>query len=203
MARSRRGFLCLVPPHSLGSGRCRRHRRDGAVRPEAAGRGRSGLFGGAFALQTTGGQPSPRRTCTGKPSLVFFGYTYLPRRLPDDAGRSARLAGSAETTPEQLRIHLRHRRSRARHAGRPAHLSRRFLARFHRPRSATRPVPRRPRRPSASISEKVQTDANTVLSRQPHRERLPLRRDGRFEGTIAYGEDTESALAKISRLLGT
>ena len=53
------------------------------------------------------------------------------------------------------------------------------------------------------FSQKVKTDEATDYLVDHTASVFLLGRDGRFEGTIAYGEDADSATAKIKRLLGT
>ena len=55
-------------------------------------------IGGPFALTDQDGRTVTSDSLKGKPTLIYFGFTYLPRRLPDLAaadGDGDREAGAA------------------------------------------------------------------------------------------------------------
>ena len=85
----------------------------------------------AFRLSDQAGRECSDADLQGRPSLLFFGFTYCPDVCPTtlatlaDALRRAPLARAAGA--------VRHRRSRTRHRGGAQGLPRRLRPRFHRP----------------------------------------------------------------------
>ena len=61
--------------------------------------------------------------------------------------------------------------------------------------------PKTPRPPFGVLAEKAAPDAAGNYLVNHTASVFLIGRDGSFEGTIAYGEDTKAALAKIQRLV--
>jgi protein SCO1 len=63
-----------------------------------------GITGQEFALNSTGGGAFTQDDLRGTPSLIFFGYTFCPDVCPTTLAETTALREQAGLSPEQLRI---------------------------------------------------------------------------------------------------
>lgn len=157
-----------------------------------------GPGGGAFALVDQRGDPVDQRLFVGQPSLLFFGYTHCPDVCPTTMGEmqgwfsalgdeAKSLQGvfitvdPARDTPEIL-------------DGYVSWVSDRVVA-LTGPQAEIDKVVRDWRASAQKVGEGDDYTMNHTASV------FMVDAKGEFFGTIAYGEDTETALAKIRRLV--
>lgn len=158
-----------------------------------------GPRGGQFALVDQRGAPVDRALFVGKPSLLFFGYTHCPDVCPTTMGEMqgwfAALGDEAKTlqgvfvtvdpardTPEILGNYV-------------SFVSDRILA-LSGPQTEIDKVVK----DWGAVAEKVATEDGGYLMNHSASVFM-VDSKGQFFGTIAYEEPTDTALAKIRRLL--
>jgi protein SCO1 len=159
----------------------------------------SGPGGGQFALVDQRGNPVDQSIFLGKPSLLFFGYTHCPDVCPTTMGEMqgwfAALGDEAKTlqgvfvtvdperdTPELLGDYV-------------GFVSDRIFG-LTGPRAEIDKVVR----DWGAVAEKVPQDGGGYLMNHTASVFL-VDSKGEFQGTIAYGEETKTALEKIKRLV--
>lgn len=159
----------------------------------------SALGGGVYALVDQKGQPVDQTILTGHPSLLFFGYTHCPDVCPTtmaemaawfealgDEAKSLRgvyvTVDPARDTPELLDAYV-------------SWVSDRITAVTGDPAEIDKVI-----RAWGVVAEKVPGEAGEYTMNHTASVFL-VNADGQFEGTIAYQEAMESALAKIRRLI--
>ena len=159
----------------------------------------NGPGGGQFALVDQRGAPVDHSVFTGKPSLLFFGYTHCPDVCPTTMGEMqgwfAALGDEAKTlqgvfitvdpardTPEILGDYV-------------SFVSDRILA-LSGPQAEIDKVVR----DWGAAAERVNQDDGNYLMNHTASVFL-VNSKGEFAGTIAYGENTDVALEKIRRLV--
>lgn len=159
----------------------------------------NGPGGGQFALVDQRGTPVDQSLFVGKPSLLFFGYTHCPDVCPTTMGEMqgwfASLGDQAKTlqgvfvtvdpardTPEILGDYV-------------SFVSDRILA-LSGPQSEIDKVVK----DWGAVAEKVPQDDGSYLMNHTASVFL-VNSKGEFAGTIAYGENTDTALEKIKRLV--
>jgi len=161
---------------------------------------RAAGIGGAFALIDHNGRPFTDRDLLGRPSAIFFGYTYCPEVCPttlQNLGRWLRQLGPAANglniiyvtvdperdTPEHMREYLTSFDPRIRGlSGTPAQIAR--IA------SAYHVYYKKVRLPGGAYA--MDHSAAIYL----------LDRNGQFVEPIGYGENDAMALASLRRLTG-
>lgn len=159
-----------------------------------------GVSGTPFALNSTKGGTFTQNDLRGTPSLVFFGYTFCPDVCPTTLAESVQWRSDLGLKPEQLRtifVTVDPRRDTK------AVLTD-YLSAFDpgiiglvgdddqtTAAKASFGVYSEAAQPDKDGNYLVNHTANVFL----------IGRNGEFEGTIAYGEDTQSAEAKIKRLV--
>ena len=159
----------------------------------------NGPGGGEFALVDQRGNPVDESLFIGKPSLLFFGYTHCPDVCPTTMGEMAgwfsALGADAKTlqgvfvtvdpardTPEILGDYV-------------SFVSDRIYG-LTGPQAEIDKVVK----DWGALAEKVPQDDGGYLMNHTASVFL-VNSKGEFEGTIAYGEDTNTALEKIRRLV--
>ncbi len=160
-----------------------------------------GVTGTPFALETTDGTRFTQDDLKGTPSLVFFGYTFCPDVCPTTMAESVEWRNELGLSPEQLRTIFV--------TVDPARDTRDVLAdylgAFDAPVIGLLGTPEQTEAAKASfgVMSETQTpdeDGNYLVNHTASV--FLIDRDGRFAGTIAYGEDKGTAEAKIKRLVG-
>ena len=159
----------------------------------------NGPGGGQFALVDQRGDPVDRSVFIGKPSLLFFGYTHCPDVCPTTMGEMqgwfAALGDEAKTlqgvfvtvdpardTPEILGDYV-------------SFVSDRIVG-LTGPQDEIDKVVR----DWGALAERVNQDDGGYLMNHTASVFL-VNSKGEFAGTIAYGENTDTALEKIKRLV--
>ena len=159
-----------------------------------------GLNGQEFALQSTQGGSFTQDDLRGTPSLVFFGYTFCPDVCPTTLAETTAWRQQLGLTPEDLRI---------------------IFVTVDPERDTLETVKGYVEGFDPSIIGLVGDPATTqaakaafgVFSEKKGEPNDPyylvdhtastflINADGSFEGTVAYGEAGETALAKVKRLV--
>ena len=159
-----------------------------------------GVTGRPFALETTTGQPFTQADLKGTPSLVFFGYTFCPDVCPTTLAESVAWRQELGAGYDQLRTIFvtvdPERDTREVLAG--------YLGGFDPNVIGLVGTPEQTEAAKAAfgvMSEKVESGDEFYLVNHTASVFL-LNKDGSFEGTIAYGEARDTAVAKIKRLIG-
>lgn len=159
----------------------------------------NGPGGGQFALVDQRGNPVDQSIFVGKPSLLFFGYTHCPDVCPTTMGEMqgwfSALGDEAKTlqgvfvtvdperdTPEILGDYV-------------SFVSDRIVGLTGSQAEIDKVV-----RDWGAVAEKVSQDDGSYLMNHTASVFL-VNSKGEFSGTIAYGEDTKTALEKIRRLV--
>ncbi len=160
-----------------------------------------GLFGGEFTLQTTDGKTFTEKDLVGTPTLMYFGYTFCPDVCPTTLAEALGWLEELKLTPDQLRfimVTVDPERDT------PDNL-RQYLDAFSSDfiglvgdETQTEAA----KKAFGVYSQKVVTDEATDYLVDHTASVFLLDKDGKFQGTIAYGEDQKSAIAKIRRLVG-
>jgi protein SCO1/2 len=160
-----------------------------------------GVTGTPFALETTSGQSFTQDDLKGTPSLVFFGYTFCPDVCPTTMAESVEWRNELGLSADQLRTIFV--------TVDPARDTKDALAEYL---GAFDPTiiglvgtPEQTEAVKASFgvmseNQKPDEDGNYLVNHTASV--FLIGKDGRFEGTIAYGEDKATAEAKIKRLVG-
>jgi len=159
------------------------------------------VTGEPFALASTAGGTFTEQNLRGTPTLVFFGYTFCPDVCPTTLAESTAWRKELGLTPEQLRIVF----VTVDPARDTLPVVTDYLGGFD---------------PSiiGLVGDETQTEAakksfgassEKVAGNDPnfylvnHTATLFLiDKDGRFQGTVAYGENRDAAISKIKRLVG-
>jgi protein SCO1/2 len=159
----------------------------------------NGPGGGQFALVDQRGNPVDNSVFVGKPSLLFFGYTHCPDVCPTTMGEMqgwfAALGDEAKTlqgvfvtvdpardTPEILGDYV-------------SFVSDRIVGLTGSQDEIDKVV-----RDWGALAERVNQDDGGYLMNHTASVFL-VNSKGEFAGTIAYGENTDTALEKIRRLV--
>jgi protein SCO1/2 len=160
-----------------------------------------GVVGTPFALESTKGGTFTQADLKGAPSLVFFGYTFCPDVCPTTMAESIQWRDALGIKPEQLRTIFV--------TVDPERDTKDVLTSYL---SAFDPniiglVGNADQTAAAKasfgvFSEKGQADKSGSYLVNHTATVFLIGKNGEFEGTIDYGEDTKSAVAKIKRLIG-
>jgi protein SCO1 len=161
-----------------------------------------GLFGGAFTLHTIDGKAFTEKDLPGVPTLVYFGYTFCPDVCPTTLAEVLGYEQKLAVTPDKLRfIMVTVDPERDTPDGLRQYLdafSTDFIG-----LTGSEDETEAAKKAFGVFSQKVKTDEATDYLVDHTASVFLLGRDGRFEGTISYGEDSDAAIAKIERLLKT
>lgn len=160
-----------------------------------------GVTGAPFVLESTAGGTFTQDDLKGTPSLVFFGYTFCPDVCPTTMAESVEWRNELGIAPDELRTIFV--------TVDPARDTKQALAEYI---GAFDPTiiglvgtPEQTAAAKASfgvLSENQAPDqfGNYLVNHTASV--FLIGKNGEFEGTIAYGEEKASALAKIKRLVG-
>lgn len=160
-----------------------------------------GLFGGEFALQSTAGGTFTQDDLRGTPSLIFFGYTFCPDVCPTTLAESTAWREALDLSPDDLRlifVSVDPERD-------TIDSLTTYLAGFGAPvigltgidMAAVEGV----KKAFGVYSAKVEDASSTEYLVDHTASVFLIGEDGRFEGTISYGEARNTAIAKIRRLM--
>lgn len=156
-------------------------------------------FGGAFSLAATTGEPFTDADLAGSPTLMFFGYSFCPDVCPttlveatgwrselglgpDDLKIVFVTVDPGRDTPEQLALYLSNFDHVIGLTGEPASIDRIKTA--------------------YGVFSEVVGDPGSADYLVNHTASVYLLdAEGKFVGTIAWGEAREAALGKIERLM--
>jgi protein SCO1/2 len=159
-----------------------------------------GVTGQPFALETTAGQPFTQADLKGTPSLVFFGYTFCPDVCPTTLAESVAWRQELGVGYDKLRTIFV--------TVDPERDTKEVLAAYlggFDPNViglvGTAGATEAAKAAFGVMSEKVDSGDEFYLVNHTASVFL-LNKDGSFEGTIAYGEARDTAVAKIKRLIG-
>jgi len=158
-----------------------------------------GLFGGNFALEATTGGTFTQADLKGTPSLIFFGYTYCPDVCPTTLAESTGWRQALGLTPDDLRIifvTVDPERD-------TLEALQSYLSGFGEPvigLTGTETQVEEAKKAFGVFSEKVEDDSSTEYLVSHTASLFMIDADGRFDGTIAYGEATATALDKVRKL---
>jgi protein SCO1/2 len=159
------------------------------------------VTGRPFTLESTAGGTFSEADLRGAPSLVFFGYTHCPDVCPTTLAESAVWKERLGLTDAQLRIIFV--------TVDPARDTKDVLAEYLSPFPGTIGLvgtDAQTVEAKASFgvaSETTEPDADGYYLVNHTASVFLINADGRFEGTIAYGEDMDVAVGKIERLLAS
>lgn len=160
-----------------------------------------GLNGNSFSLQSTTGATFTQADLKGTPTLVFFGYTFCPDVCPTTLSEMTALRDELGLNPDDLRIVF----ATVDPARDTVDVLKNYLAAFGdgvigltgseadvEAAKAAFGIYSKNGPDNGSGTYLVDHTATTFM----------LDKDGAFQGTIAYGEDTATAKAKVQRLTG-
>jgi protein SCO1/2 len=154
----------------------------------------------AFSMQTVDGQPFTEKDLAGTPSLVFFGYTNCPDVCPTTLAETTVWKNALGLADDQLRTIF----VTVDPARDTPELLKGYLESFDPDVIGLVGDPSQTEIAKAAFSVTAESgekrdDGFYLVS---HTATVFLiGRDGRFEGTIAYGEAADTATAKIKRLI--
>ena len=169
------------------------------LRPPAAP---IGVTGTPFALDSTKGGTFTEADLKGTPSLVFFGYTFCPDVCPTTMAESVAWRQELGLKPEQLRTIFV-----TVDPGRDTkQVLTDYLASFDSNIIGLVGTADQTTAAKASFGVFSENGPPDKAGNYPVNHTATvflIGKNGEFEGTIDYGEDKTSALAKIKRLIGT
>lgn len=160
-----------------------------------------GLFGGEFALQSTAGGTFTQDDLKGTPSLVFFGYTFCPDVCPTTLAESTAWREALDLSPEDLRlifVSVDPERD-------TIEMLTSYLSGFGSSVIGLTGIDmvevEKAKKAFGIYSAKVENASSTEYLIDHTASVFLIGEDGRFEGTISYGEARNTAIAKIRRLV--
>ena len=160
-----------------------------------------GVTGTPFAMQTIAGGTFTEKDLKGTPSLVFFGYTYCPDVCPTTLAESVAWKQALGLTNDQLRtifVTVDPERD-------TKDVLKDYLGGFDPSVIGLVGTPEQTEAAKAAfgvMSEKTGDDGKGFYLVNHTASVFLINKDGSFQGTIAYGEDRDTAVAKIKRLVG-
>lgn len=156
-------------------------------------------LGGDFELQSSNGGTVRDEDLLGSPHLIFFGFTHCPEICPTTLYETAQWMDAIGEDAEKLKVYFV--------SVDPERDTPEVLANY------LSPFEGKVQGLTGSLEEmdkaakgyhvyyrKVDTDDGSYTMDHTASVYL-MRSDGTFQGTIAFGEDSESAIAKIRRLV--
>jgi len=159
-----------------------------------------GVIGKPFALETTKGEAFTEADLKGTPSLLFFGYTFCPDVCPTTLAETVVWKQELGIGNDDLRTIFvtvdPERDTKQVLAG--------YLGGFDPAVIGLVGTPEQTEAAKSAfgvMSEKVESGDEFYLVNHTASVFL-IGKDGSFEGTIAYGEAKDTAVAKIKRLIG-
>lgn len=161
----------------------------------------SGVTGRPFALESTKGGTFTEADLKGTPSLMFFGYTFCPDVCPTTMAEMVDWKDELGLKPDQLRtifVTVDPERD-------SKQVLTDYLGAFDSSIIGLVGTPEQTEVAKAAfgvVSEKAKPDADGNYEVNHTASVFLIGKDGSFQGTIAFGEEKTSALAKIKRLVG-
>lgn len=159
------------------------------------------MFGGPFEMQATTGGTFTQDDLKGTPSLMFFGYTFCPDVCPMTLAEATAWKAQLGLDADDLNIifvTVDPERDTLEHVAT-------YLSNFGSDviglvgdQAQTDQI----KRSYGVFSEKVEASGSTEYLVNHTASLFLIDADGTFFGTIAWGEDSESAMGKIRRLVG-
>jgi protein SCO1/2 len=159
-----------------------------------------GLTGAPFTLQATTGGTFTQDSLKGKASLVFFGYTYCPDVCPTTLAELAGLRDQLKLTPDQLEIVF----ATVDPERDSVPVMAKYVSGFGTPivgLSGTDAQVEAAKSAFGIYSKKVNDDGKGTYLVDHTATVFLLDKNGAFQGTIDFGENTATAQAKIKRLV--
>lgn len=159
-----------------------------------------GLFGGSFVLEATDGSAFTENNLKGTPSLIFFGYTFCPDVCPTTLAESTGWRQQLDLDQDDLRIifvTVDPERDTA-----EALAS--YLTAFGSPVIGLRGTAQQTKDAKAAFgvfSQRVEDASSTEYLVDHTASVFMIGADGKFEGTISFGEARDTALGKIKKLI--
>ena len=159
------------------------------------------IVGKPFALESTAGGSFTQDSLKGAPSLVFFGYTSCPDVCPTTLAETAAWKAELGLSSEQLRTIFV--------TVDPERDTRPILADYLSAFPGTIGLVGDASATEAAkasfgvMSEKSTPDADGFYLVNHTATLFLIGKNGEFEGTIAYGEDKDTAVAKIKKLMAS
>ncbi len=160
-----------------------------------------GVTGKPFALESTDGGTFTEASLKGTPSLVFFGYTHCPDVCPTTLAESDAWKSELGLSPEQLRTIFV--------TVDPARDTKDVLAEYLGSFPGviglvgTEQQTAEAKASFGAMSENTAPDADGFYLVNHTASVFLINKDGQFEGTIAYGEAKDTAVAKIKKLIAS
>lgn len=159
-----------------------------------------GVTGKPFTLESTAGGTFTQENLKGTPSLVFFGYTFCPDVCPTTLAESVAWKQKAGITDAELRtifVTVDPERD-------TKDVLKEYLGGFDPDVIGLVGTPEQTEAAKASFGVMSEKDdsADKEFYLVNHTATVFLiGRNGEFEGTIAYGENTDTAVAKVEKLV--
>lgn len=160
-----------------------------------------GVTGKPFALESTAGGTFTEASLKGTPSLIFFGYTHCPDVCPTTLAESDAWKSELGLSPEQLRTIFV--------TVDPARDTKEVLADYLGSFPGviglvgTEQQTADAKASFGVMSEATAPDADGFYLVNHTASVFLINKDGEFEGTIAYGEAKDTAVAKIKKLMAS
>lgn len=160
-----------------------------------------GVTGKPFSMDSTLGGTFTEASLKGTPSLVFFGYTNCPDVCPTTLAEAEVWKEKLGLSPEQLRTIFV--------TVDPKRDTKEVLADYLSPFPGTIGLVGTDAQTTAvkasfgAASELTEPNADGLYLVNHTASVFLINKDGNFEGTIAYGEDTDTAVAKIKKLIAS
>lgn len=157
-----------------------------------------GVTGQPFALASTQGGTFTEQDLKGTPSLVFFGYTFCPDVCPTTMAESVAWREALGLSPDQLRTIF----VSVDPARDTLPVLSEYLAGFDPAVIGLVGTEEQTEAAKAAFGAMSEVSGEGEFYLVNHTASVFLiDADGRFEGTIGYGEGRDTALAKIERLV--
>lgn len=160
-----------------------------------------GVTGKPFTMQSTLGGEFTQDNLKGTPSLVFFGYTHCPDVCPTTLAEAVAWKEALGLAPEQLRTIFV--------TVDPQRDTKEVVADYLSSFPGTIGLVGNEVQTTdvkaafGAMSELTEPDADGYYLVNHTASVFLINKDGQFEGTIAYGEGTDTAVGKIQKLIGS
>lgn len=157
-------------------------------------------FGGPFEMTATTGNKFTHNDLKGKPSLLFFGYTYCPDVCPMTLAETQVWKQSLSLTADDINVifvSVDPERDTLEHL-------KNYLSNFGGEvigLTGTQAQTDQIKRSWGVFSENVKSEDTTEYLVNHTASTFMVDENGEFFGTIAFEENTDTAIAKIKRLL--
>ena len=159
------------------------------------------VTGKPFTLESTAGGTFTEASLRGTPSLVFFGYTHCPDVCPTTLAESTVWKERLGISDDKLRVIFV--------TVDPKRDTKDVLADYLSPFPGTIGLVGTDAQTAdvkasfGASSELTEPDADGYYLVNHTASVFLINKDGQFEGTIAYGENTDTAVGKIQKLLAS